>query len=183
MAVIDFLSREERNLFNPAFAGLLVTRAVQGHEQDNSPGCHLLLAVLAPVMAFTAPVRAVLPKTSPRRRSTGSSVNRRPGSTFDKPRRFLARSCGKDCCSACEPVCWCWMNNTLSDRPGESPRGSPVTPWKLLRSKGPVCSLAGGFPGLATFRRSSPFLESVLELPDQACRRVRPWRTCAQGDL
>ncbi|MDP9865601.1 MULTISPECIES: three component ABC system middle component [Streptosporangium] len=62
MAVIDFLSREERNLFNPAFAGLLVTRAVQGHEQDNSPGCHLLLAVLAPVMAFTAPVRAVLPK-------------------------------------------------------------------------------------------------------------------------
>jgi hypothetical protein len=63
MPAHDLLSREERNLYNPAFAGLLVARAVQGHEQENSPGCHVLLAILAPVMALAAPVRAVLPKS------------------------------------------------------------------------------------------------------------------------
>lgn len=63
MPALDLLSREERNLHNPAFAGLLVARAVQGHEQENGPGCHVLLAILAPVMALTAPVRAVLPKS------------------------------------------------------------------------------------------------------------------------
>jgi len=70
MVALDFLSREERNLYNPAFAGLLVTRAVQGYEQENGPGCHVLLAVLAPVMALTAPVRAVLP-----RRISSTTVN------------------------------------------------------------------------------------------------------------
>ncbi|MFI6241880.1 three component ABC system middle component [Micromonospora sp. NPDC050795] len=61
MPTHELLSREERNLYNPAFAGLLVARAVQGHEQEYGSGCHVLLAVLAPVMALTAPVRAVLP--------------------------------------------------------------------------------------------------------------------------
>ncbi|MFF3669591.1 three component ABC system middle component [Microtetraspora malaysiensis] len=63
MPALDLLSREERNLHNPAFAGLLVVRAVQGHEQENGTGCHVLLAVLAPVMALTVPVRVVLPKS------------------------------------------------------------------------------------------------------------------------
>jgi hypothetical protein len=63
MPALDLLSREERNLYNPAFAGLLVARAVQGHERENGPGCHVLLATLAPVMALTAPVRTVLPKS------------------------------------------------------------------------------------------------------------------------
>ncbi|MFI2648976.1 three component ABC system middle component [Micromonospora fulviviridis] len=63
MSALDLLSREERNLYNPAFAGLLVARAVQGHEQEHRSGCHVLLAVLAPVMALTAPLRVVLPKS------------------------------------------------------------------------------------------------------------------------
>jgi hypothetical protein len=63
MPALDLLSREERNLHNPAFAGLLVARAVQGYERENGPGCHVLLAVLGPVMTLTAPVRAVLPKS------------------------------------------------------------------------------------------------------------------------
>ncbi|MEU7939520.1 three component ABC system middle component [Microbispora bryophytorum] len=63
MPALDLLSREERNLYNPAFVGLLVARAVQGHEREHGPGCHILLATLATVMALTTPVRAVLPRS------------------------------------------------------------------------------------------------------------------------
>ncbi|GAA4089693.1 three component ABC system middle component [Nonomuraea soli] len=64
MAVFESLSREERNLYNPAFAGLLVARTAQGYEEENGLGCHISLAVLAPVMALTAPVRTALPRTT-----------------------------------------------------------------------------------------------------------------------
>lgn len=61
MPTVDSFSREERNLYNPAFMAVLVTRAVQGFEQQNGTPCHVLLAVLAPVMALTPQLRAVLP--------------------------------------------------------------------------------------------------------------------------
>lgn len=61
MSALDLLSREERNLYNPAFTAVLVVRAVQGYEQEAGEPCHVLLAVLAPVMALTKQVRAVLP--------------------------------------------------------------------------------------------------------------------------
>jgi hypothetical protein len=64
MPTLDLLSREERNLYNPAFTGLLVTRAVQGYEREYGPGCHVVLAVLAPVMSLVPQVRTVLPATT-----------------------------------------------------------------------------------------------------------------------
>jgi hypothetical protein len=61
MSSFDLLSREEQNLNNPAFTALLVARAVQGYEQENGSACPVPLAVLAPVMALTSQLRAVLP--------------------------------------------------------------------------------------------------------------------------
>lgn len=64
------LSREERALFNPAFAALVVSRAVQGHESQYGQPCPIAVAALSAVMAYQAPVRQRLPKT------TGSGLTR-----------------------------------------------------------------------------------------------------------
>ncbi|MFF2619715.1 three component ABC system middle component [Kitasatospora sp. NPDC058046] len=58
------LSREERALFNPAFAALVCARAVQGHTQQYSAPCPLPVAVTASVMAFQPSIRSVLPATT-----------------------------------------------------------------------------------------------------------------------
>ncbi|MFJ7629808.1 three component ABC system middle component [Streptomyces sp. NPDC097595] len=57
------LSREERALYNPAFTGLLCTRAVQGYAQQYGGPCPLHLAVTAGIMALQPPIRAKLPPT------------------------------------------------------------------------------------------------------------------------
>ncbi|GHE46423.1 hypothetical protein CP980_34940 [Streptomyces vinaceus] len=58
------LSREERVLYNPAFTGLLCTRAVQGHAmQYEGAACPLPVAVVAAVMALQPSIRSVLPGT------------------------------------------------------------------------------------------------------------------------
>lgn len=57
------LSREERALYNPAFTGLLCTRAVQGHVQQYSAPCPLPVAVVAGVMSLQPAIRAALPGT------------------------------------------------------------------------------------------------------------------------
>ncbi|MFI6896686.1 three component ABC system middle component [Streptomyces sp. NPDC050256] len=57
------LSREERALYNPAFTGLLCTRAVQGHEQQYNAPCPLLVAVVAGIMSLQPAIRVALPST------------------------------------------------------------------------------------------------------------------------
>ncbi|GAB2841238.1 hypothetical protein GCM10027176_51360 [Actinoallomurus bryophytorum] len=64
------LSREERALYNPAFAALVVSRAVQGHQSQYGQPCPITIAVLSPVMAYQPSVRQRLPKT------TGSGLTR-----------------------------------------------------------------------------------------------------------
>jgi Family of unknown function (DUF6521) len=58
------LSREERGLFNPAFAAVVCTRAVQGYTKEYDAACPLPIAVTAAVMAFQPFVRAALPATT-----------------------------------------------------------------------------------------------------------------------
>lgn len=62
------LSREERALYNPAFTGLVVARAVQGHEDRYASPCPVVVAVVSAVMALQPAIRRALP------RSTGSGL-------------------------------------------------------------------------------------------------------------
>ncbi|KUJ38763.1 hypothetical protein ADL25_21065 [Streptomyces sp. NRRL F-5122] len=64
--MIDFsdLSREERALYNPAFTGLVVSRAVQGHQSEYEQPCPFTVALLSAVMALQPSVRQALPRTT-----------------------------------------------------------------------------------------------------------------------
>nr|BFE62465.1 DUF6521 family protein [Dactylosporangium thailandense] len=85
LAAIDLLSREERNLYNPAFAALIATRVVQGFNREYDGGCHIVLTTLAGVMAFLRPVRDALPT-----RITTTAVNWIERE--DDPRIYLAQA-------------------------------------------------------------------------------------------
>jgi hypothetical protein len=63
MAGVD-LSREERGLFNPAFAAVVSARAVQGYAKEYRSACPLPVVVTAGVMALQPSIRAVLPATT-----------------------------------------------------------------------------------------------------------------------
>ena len=58
------MSREERALYNPAFTGLVVARAVQGHEKRYDRPCPVVVAVVSAVMALQPAVRHVLPRST-----------------------------------------------------------------------------------------------------------------------
>lgn len=58
------LSREERALYNPAFAAVLCTRAVQGYDKQYAGPCPLPVAVTSAVMALQPSIRTVLPATT-----------------------------------------------------------------------------------------------------------------------
>ncbi|MER5967815.1 three component ABC system middle component [Streptomyces sp. NPDC002057] len=58
------LSREERALYNPAFAALLCIRAVQGHDKAYATPCPLPVAVTAGIMALQPAIRDALPATT-----------------------------------------------------------------------------------------------------------------------
>jgi hypothetical protein len=57
-------SREERALYNPAFAALICARVVQGHLQVHRIGCPLPLVVTAAIMALQPAIRALLPRAT-----------------------------------------------------------------------------------------------------------------------
>lgn len=64
MIDVTQLSREERALYNPAFTGLVVCRAVQGYEGQYGQACPVVVAVLSAVMAMQPSVRASLPRST-----------------------------------------------------------------------------------------------------------------------
>lgn len=70
MIDVTELSREERALYNPAFTGLVVCRAVQGYEGRYGQSCPVVVAMLSAVMAVQPLVRTSLP------RSTNSGLTR-----------------------------------------------------------------------------------------------------------
>ncbi|MEU2207583.1 three component ABC system middle component [Streptomyces hygroscopicus] len=70
MSEFSTLSRDERAIYNPAFTGLVVARAVQGHQTEFATPCPVVIATLAAVMALQPTVRTALP------RSTASGLHR-----------------------------------------------------------------------------------------------------------
>ncbi|MFD5146727.1 three component ABC system middle component [Streptomyces sp. NPDC058401] len=58
------LSRDERALYNPFFTGLVVGRAVQGHQTEFGAPCPVVVGVLAAVMALQPAIRTRLPRTT-----------------------------------------------------------------------------------------------------------------------
>ncbi|MFJ9940605.1 three component ABC system middle component [Streptomyces erythrochromogenes] len=64
MTEFSDLSRDERALYNPVFTGLVVGRAVQGHQTEFGSPCPVVVAVLAAVMALQPAIRTRLPRTT-----------------------------------------------------------------------------------------------------------------------